>query len=652
MYLPRLNRLCTGNARISRIVMTMAAQRVKLVWIREKDLRIHDHEPLYTSFVDSKSSITLPFFCLDDQMLQPQQRSTLQTPSTGPFRICATLKAMHHLDSSLSDLGSRLLTSTGSTEHFISTILSILRDHSSPNLHLDHISLHYYTYPCNALDAPLAIQHENRVINSFINTALACGFLSFSVHPCWGATLYHPEDICTAFSSKRKIENTMDDKERMDVLNELLYSDIVVPYLHDTSVTMTGFRSKLQTETAVRKPFQSLSTISVMPVFPQTIIPSISGYFIENVAVLSSVYNNSLSIDALYKNAGAFASYERLQRLIYWDQHHDGQACPPNHLYYNDIDKDNHKREYTSNAFITEREALERLDSILSSNFMKKYKDTRMLCKGASSTAMLSCALSLGTISPRMVWWKTMHAVAEHLHKNGREKMVDIECSCIPWKDPAFKRNQVHDNAGGDDDGFVAGCMWLLMHLGIRDFFLLSNLGHPKQKHQQERDTSEWSRDLELFTKWAHGQTGIPFVDANMRQLALTGWMSNRGRQCVGSFLSKALRIDWMLGAELFHSLLIDHDFGVNFQNWKYIAGVGADPRDRTFKTVTQGEKYDPNAEFIDAFVKEVCHLEIELKHRPWLMVGADSDDVTLKYCRSTMVDPSSQIGAVKKKNK
>jgi deoxyribodipyrimidine photo-lyase len=82
-----------------------------------------------------------------------------------------------------------------------------------------------------------------------------------------------------------------------------------------------------------------------------------------------------------------------------------------------------------------------------------------------------------------------------------------------------------------------------------------------------------------LFSFWIFnlvGQTGVPFVDANMRELLATGWMSNRGRQNVASFLVKDLHLDWRLGAEWFESLLLDHDVTSNYGNWNYVAGINA----------------------------------------------------------------------------
>ena len=87
-------------------------------------------------------------------------------------------------------------------------------------------------------------------------------------------------------------------------------------------------------------------------------------------------------------------------------------------------------------------------------------------------------------------------------------------------------------------------------------------------------------------------------MNANMIELAQTGWMSNRGRQNVASYFSKDMGLDWRIGAAYFESMLIDYDVHSNYGNWMYVAGVGNDPRDRKFNVALQAERYDPNGRF------------------------------------------------------
>ena len=98
--------------------------------------------------------------------------------------------------------------------------------------------------------------------------------------------------------------------------------------------------------------------------------------------------------------------------------------------------------------------------------------------------------------------------------------------------------------------------------------------------------------------KWVNGTTQESFVNANMKELAATGWMSNRGRQNVGSFWSKEWQQDWRYGAAYFESVLIDYDVHSNWGNWMYNSGVGNDPRDRKFNIARQADMYDAQGKF------------------------------------------------------
>ena len=126
---------------------------------------------------------------------------------------------------------------------------------------------------------------------------------------------------------------------------------------------------------------------------------------------------------------------------------------------------------------------------------------------------------------------------------------------------------------------------------------------------------------------WQSGQTGIPIIDAGMRELHQTGWMHNRVRMIVASFLTKNLRYHWLHGARWFWDTLLDADLANNTQGWQWSAGSGADaaPYFRIFNPVTQGEKFDPNGEYVRRYVPELAHLPNKVIHQPWLMGGVKS---------------------------
>jgi deoxyribodipyrimidine photo-lyase len=128
-----------------------------------------------------------------------------------------------------------------------------------------------------------------------------------------------------------------------------------------------------------------------------------------------------------------------------------------------------------------------------------------------------------------------------------------------------------------------------------------------------------WSRDPAHLRAWRRGRTGIPIVDAGMRQLWATGWMHNRVRMIVASFLVKNLRIHWLEGARWFWDTLVDADLANNTLNWQWVAGCGADaaPYFRIFNPQTQSEKFDPAGEYVRRWVPELSRLTAPHIHAP-----------------------------------
>jgi deoxyribodipyrimidine photo-lyase len=125
----------------------------------------------------------------------------------------------------------------------------------------------------------------------------------------------------------------------------------------------------------------------------------------------------------------------------------------------------------------------------------------------------------------------------------------------------------------------------------------------------------------EEFLAWCEGNTGYPFVDAAMRQLVQTGWMHNRARMVVASFLVKDLHIEWKRGADFFMKYLIDNDVASNSHGWQWTAGCGTDasPYYRIFNPVEQGKRFDSAGEYVKKYVPELRHLSPEFVHEPWL---------------------------------
>ncbi len=173
---------------------------------------------------------------------------------------------------------------------------------------------------------------------------------------------------------------------------------------------------------------------------------------------------------------------------------------------------------------------------------------------------------------------------------------------------------------------------WLFFELLWRDYFRLMGKKYGNRiflkSGPQNRPMRHLKNNREIFDLWAEGRTGVPFIDANMRELNATGWMSNRGRQNVASFLVKDLKVNWQMGAEYFESQLLDYDPCSNWGNWNYVAGVGSDPReDRYFNILTQAKNYDPNGDYVRIWCKELAKVSVDKIHRPDLLTSGERAD-------------------------
>jgi deoxyribodipyrimidine photo-lyase len=208
-------------------------------------------------------------------------------------------------------------------------------------------------------------------------------------------------------------------------------------------------------------------------------------------------------------------------------------------------------------------------------DLLRTYKETRNELLGMDYSSKFSPYLSMGCISA--------HAIAAEVKRYEQERI---------------KNDSTY---------------WLIFELLWRDYFKFVALKHGFKIFTPSGIIGKKvkkSHDPELFTKWQMGNTGIPFVDANMRELIHTGFMSNRGRQIVSSFLVNDLQLDWTLGAAYFESLLVDYDVSSNWCNWMYVAGVGNDPRsNRYFNILKQGENYDPAGDYVRTWVSELANI-------------------------------------------
>ncbi len=229
-----------------------------------------------------------------------------------------------------------------------------------------------------------------------------------------------------------------------------------------------------------------------------------------------------------------------------------------------------------------ETEALKRLNTyIWTQDLLKVYKETRNGLIGADYSSKFSAWLGSGCISPRKIY--------EEVQK--------------------YERSRVKNQS----------TYWLIFELIWRDYFRFVALKFGDKIFKVEgirEEKIDWKDDKINFHKWLNGETGVPFVDANMRELKLTGFMSNRGRQNVASFLTKDLKIDWRWGARWFESQLVDYDVASNWGNWCYIAGVGNDPREnRYFSILKQANNYDANGDYVKLWLPELKDVPLKNLH-------------------------------------
>lgn len=172
---------------------------------------------------------------------------------------------------------------------------------------------------------------------------------------------------------------------------------------------------------------------------------------------------------------------------------------------------------------------------------------------------------------------------------------------------------------GGDQEGvepFTRQLFW-------REFahYILHHFPHSiSEPLDTQFEGFPWRQDPVAFEAWTEGETGIPLVDAGMRELLGTGWMHNRARMVAASFLTKNLLIHWREGARHFMDCLVDADLACNTLNWQWVAGCGVDraPFFRIFNPATQGERYDPDGAYVRHWLPELAGLPDKWLHRPW----------------------------------
>lgn len=215
---------------------------------------------------------------------------------------------------------------------------------------------------------------------------------------------------------------------------------------------------------------------------------------------------------------------------------------------------------------------------------LQSYDEDRNFA-GIDGTSKLSAHLTWGEVHPRTL-----------LAELGEEKAHDVFRKEIAWRE--FYADVLFNNPGTDTDYYA-----------------------PKFKAMR------YEKPADQLKAWKEGRTGYPFVDAGMRQILKEGWMHNRVRMVVASFLVKDLHLEWQHGADFFMEHLVDFDVASNAHGWQWTAGCGTDasPYYRIFNPIEQGRRFDESGDYIRKYVPELAHLSAAEIHEPWLFLDGYS---------------------------
>jgi deoxyribodipyrimidine photo-lyase len=465
-----------------------------LIWYRQ-DLRILDHEPLFTAI--EQQAIAIPFYCFDPRHYG---ETAFGFAKTGKFRAKFLLESVEELRRSFQGLGTELLVRQGLPEEVIVAI--------STDLGVDAIYFHKEV-------TSEEIQVEKAVTESLKHTKV-------KMRSFWGHSLYHPEDL---------------------------------PFRNqDIPEIFTNFRKHLENNSKIR--------------LPLSIPKKLDDW--RNETEKWGESESELSLDRkdhIYIGA--------IPKFIDLKTNHN-----PNLNMVSPALENSGVLPFSGG----EAEALNRLRSYFwEGDHLKSYKQTRNGMLGADYSSKFSAWLANGCISPR--------TIAQEVRRYENERIAN---------DSTY---------------------WLIFELLWRDYFRFIAYKHGDRLFRisgLQGISIPWEKDWQRFSLWQQGETGFPLIDANMKELAITGFMSNRGRQNVASFLTKNLGIDWRMGAEWFESQLIDYDVCSNWGNWNYTAGIGNDARGfRFFNILKQSHDYDSEGKYVKYWLPALKELPPIKVHEP-----------------------------------
>lgn len=553
------------------------AMSSRLIWHR-RDLRIRDNE-LYHS--EARNIYSLFIFDPSDYSPRPtgisdEKGGQLLSVTNGPHFTRCLLDAVHSLRRSLQSLGGDLIIRNGDPLEVISNLAKKLQ---VDEVAWSEIPGHYEYIQSEKLKIILSQDGPNHC----------------KVYTSCSVTLVHPNDLPTDQHTWDRLARPKEKrKKRTCKLNTDTSTPTETIDISSTTITnisqsrfvgmaaiMGDFRRVARTSSSIRDLFEEPN--------PQHIAKDFSGMDMGDIPSLEELSQHLLDTDVPLLGC---LPKDLIQKLV---QSASGI-----------------QRDHSINA---EEQSIQHLH-----NFVQYHAPSanRSLCDVSDNdSSKLSTPLALGTLSPQQVY------------------------HCIKQQQIKLEINSSDTNA--------EDLNWLISHMEMRDFFLFESFRngssayrlHPAKPAHKPNTTREWqplSNSQDEFIKWVSGRTNLPLVDAGMKELLTTGYTSNRVRQNLASVLTKDLKLDWRLGAEYFQLCLEDFCVAANFGNWAYFAGVGGDPKNRHFRTVSQAWRYDSNGRYVRKWIdrlQDVSENDMEAVLRPW--------DFLKGWCVPT-VPPETQL--------
>mmetsp|Transcript_19764 Transcript_19764/g.44874 ORF Transcript_19764/g.44874 Transcript_19764/m.44874 type:complete len:590 (-) Transcript_19764:131-1900(-) len=550
--------------------------KIRLIWHR-RDLRLHDNE-LYSNLDENTASVSL--FVFDNKYFEPQpsmikrEKDCYQTVWCGPHAAHALIEAVQSLRNAIRSIGGELLVRVGDP---CVIVPQIAEEIAANEIIFNEEPGFYENLIVRKLRKHYTVQRD------------LGGYFAKLISKC-GYTLYHPHDLPMdsfewdrlAHPKNKRSKSKKKNKNKSEKTRTSLEGD----YFDLVDVSCDRFEGMCRIMGDFRRAARSAATVRKLVDAPASLIKP-------------HVFSTSF----LREQEGPIPSLQDLMRPLM-------DAASKNEIFGLDqksvelIIKSavvkTEETKYNSKETFGEKAAQERLNFFIGEGHAINA-DRSKADVSENNSSRLSVHLSLGTISPRLIYWNSLEAKDE--------------------------------------------CNWLMSHLEMRDFFLYttfaagSNIfcrkGIPVNKRHENITWISPQEDLERWRRWATGKTQLPMVDAAMLELMTTGYCSNRVRQNIASVLTKDLQIDWRAGAEWFQFLLEDHCVGANFGNWLYFSGVGPDPKNRHFRTISQQKRYDADGEYVKKWIPILRGKKLECILRPW--------DFGIKGFEMPIVDPESQ---------